>query len=190
MKRLKILLTAFAASALLAVPISVSALEIQQDHAQKKAEFDKRRQEAKNKVTTKQDEAKKKACEKRSESFKKRMQGIADRSERRVEVFNKIAEQVQDFAKGKKVVVANYDELITDVNLKREALRQAHELARENAGLFQCGGDNAKTNVAIFKQTIQDEHQAFKDYRESIKNLIKSVKQAIQASKPGENNAQ
>lgn len=213
MKKPSILAAGFALAILLAVPSTISAheattqqnsstarqaqleaerakkkAELEQTIADRRAEFEKRREDAKTQASAKLEEAKQKACENRSESFKKRMEGIASRSERRMEVFNKIAERVEAFAEEKNVTVANYDELLSDVETKAEALKQAHELVRENAEVFQCNGDNAQTNTAIFKEAIAQEHEAFKEYRDSIKSLIKVVKQAIEADTTEENN--
>lgn len=209
----KLLIVVLAGSLLLAVPAVVNAeegssiptripnpsvkanieagrSELKQEMANKRAEAEKRRQEAKDKASAKNDIAKQKACENRTASYKKRMEGIAQRSERRSEVFNKISERVQAFTIEKNVTVPNYQQLLDDVALKSDALKEAQAFAKDNASEFKCDGDNAKTNVALFKESIAAEHKAFKEYKESIKNLIKAVKKAIEASKTGENNAQ
>jgi hypothetical protein len=115
------------------------------------------------------------------------MEGIKERSERRAEVFNKIAERVQVFSTDNNLNVENYDQLLADVNAKKAALVSSHEQATTLATSFDCENGN-KENVAAYKLALHAEINAFKEYKTSLKALIKAVKTAAHSTEEGAEN--
>lgn len=161
------------------------AAELQAEAAKKAEERQKQATEKQREDEKKLQEARQKACENRRESFKTRMEGIAERSKKRLEVFDKIAERVEAFVKNKNLDVPNYDQLLADVQAKREALHDAHTVAKERADDFDCDKEEGKTNVLSFKEALSGEIDAFKAYKEALKTLIKAVKTAAGAAGDG-----
>lgn len=170
------------------------ALEKQQEEAkkalEKKQEDAKKRAEELKKQLEDKREAFKKACENRRENFKDRMENVAERSKKRWETADKIVEHIKSFVSEKNLTVANYDQLLVDVQTKRQALIAAHEQAKENIPSFSCEKekDEVKSSIQDFKTAVSKENEARKAYRDSIKALIKAVKEAAQAAKPEDSN--
>ena len=161
------------------------AAELQAEAAKKAEERLKQAAEKRAEAEKKIQEARQKACENRRESFKKRMEGVAERSKKRLEIFDKITERVEAFVKNKNLDVPNYDQLLADVQAKREALHDAHTVAKERADDFDCDKEAGKTNVLSFKEALSGEIDAFKAYKEALKNLIKAVKAAAASAGDG-----
>lgn len=167
--------------------------EEQRKEAAKKAVEETKKEEEKKRESEKQDAEKKneelkKACENRRESFKKRMEGIAERSQKRLEVFDKIAERVEAFDTAKNLNVPNFDQLLADVKAKRQAVHDAHDVAKEGADDFDCEKELGKTNVLNFKGALHDEIEAFKAYKTSLKSLISAVKPVAKATEQDSKN--
>jgi hypothetical protein len=186
MKKTYLILASLLILPVLLVPAVVAAEDTETtttetQSVEKQAEQKKKREE-------KRKEGLKKACENRRESFKKRMEGIAERSQKRLEVFDKIAEKVEAFNEEKNLNVENYDQLLADVKAKRQAVHDAHEAAKENAGTFDCEGDHPKQSVESFKTTLHNEIDAFKAYKKSLKALIAAVRAAAVKVEDGANN--
>lgn len=141
--------------------------------AQSKAE------EVKQRVQGKLDEKRKQTCEKRVATINRIMTNAATQGTNHLSVFDKISERVQKFYADKGLNVANYSALVAEVNAKKAAATAAIK-AVQDGKTFSCDGDNPVGKIDAFNGQIRAMHQALKDYRTAIKNLIVAVKSAAE----------
>lgn len=123
------------------------------------------------------DENRKNTCEKRVTRIIRIMENAAAQGTKNQQVFDKISERVQKFYADKGLSVANYDALVADVNAKKEAASVAIKAVQDNK-TFNCDSDNPVGKIDAFNGQVRAMHQALKDYRTAIKNLIVAVKSA------------
>lgn len=162
--------------------------EKKREAAKKEAEKKKSEAEANREKSKKAAEELKKACENKRESFKKRMESLASRGNKRLEIMDKTMQRIETFKSEKNLNVENYDALLADVTAKKEALHDAHEVAKELADDFDCDKENGTIDVLAFRDAVQKEAAALKEYRTSLKKLIEAVKKAALAQNNEENN--
>lgn len=123
--------------------------------------------------------AKLKACESRERIVNDILDRIARRGEKRLDVYNKISERVQDFYVRKGLSVSNYEELVAEVNAKKDAAQAVIDEIKANEIKFACDGTDPKGVASSFKEDLKAEIKALHDYQQSIKNLMVAVKTAI-----------
>ncbi|HEY5550063.1 MAG TPA: hypothetical protein VIK37_02600 [Candidatus Saccharimonadales bacterium] len=123
--------------------------------------------------------AKLKACENRERAVNSILDRIANRGERRLNVYSAIFQKVQDFYVKKGISLSNYDALVAEVNAKKEAAQAAVDAIKAEQVDFTCDGTDPKGVAAGFKEDLKAEIKALHDYQQSIKNLIVAVKTAI-----------
>lgn len=124
------------------------------------------------------DAAKLHVCEVHQKVINNIMNRIADRGQRRLDVYSKIAERVEAFYTKKGKTVSNYDTLVADVNAKKSAAQDAVNKVKDDKADFKCDGSDPKGAAASFKDDLKLEIKALHDYQQSIKNLIVAVKSA------------
>lgn len=121
------------------------------------------------------------SCEAKAASVERRMSQLVDLSENQKRVFDAIAERVKTFYNDKVVpqgiTVANYNELLTDIDAKKALVDDALAKAQTDADNFSC--DNVKTSFTQFRQNMQAVKTSLKNYRTSIRNLIVAVHTAL-----------
>jgi len=115
-------------------------------------------------------------CQKRERVVKQIMNRIVTRGERHLEVFNKISERVQAFYTDKGKTLDNYNELVSDVGAKKTNAEAALDAIKADAEAFKCDDNNPKGVGSAFKTDLKAAHQALKEYRTSIKDLLVGVK--------------
>ena len=137
---------------------------------------EKRRQQAQNRLT----EAKLKVCQAKENAIKKRTQQLTKLATTMQEKFDAIAGRVEEYYTSKVVpngkTVANYDNLVADIQAKKGAVQIALTTAQNNAGTFACDGNDPKGQLTQFRDDVRIVKAALKDYRTSIKNLIVAVR--------------
>jgi len=132
-------------------------------------------------------DAKLQACQAIENSIKNRSLGLVSLAKNIESKFDAIAKKVQDFYMNVVVasggVVAGYDALTSDIQVKKSAVETALAKAQNDATVFSCPSENLKEKMMQFKNDMQTVKQALQDYRTSIKNLIVAI-----ISMLGENN--
>jgi|GEM_PF-2320031 len=141
---------------------------------------------------TKKNEAFKKACDNRADNFKNRLENIGSRAQTQQQKIDAIVQRVTAFKESKNLDVANYDALLADVNAKKQVVADLVTATQQAGQNFTCGAtsDEAKANLATFKDALQQQINAMKDYRTAVKNLIVAVKTAAEAANGGASNEQ
>ncbi len=137
------------------------------------------KQDRMQKVQARLTEAKLKSCQAREDSIKKRSDQLSKTAGNMLEKFDVIEKRVQDYYTSKVVpsgkTVANYDNLVTDVQTKKAAAQTALTTAQTNVSGFTCTGDDPKGQLTQLRTDMQSVKTALKGYRTSIKNLIVAV---------------
>lgn len=122
------------------------------------------------------------ACENRERVINNMLDRITKRGERRLNVYNAIAERVQEFYTKKGLSLSNYDDLVTDVDAKKAAAQTLVDQIKAKEVNFTCDGSDPKGTAASIKEDLRAEIKALHDYQQSIKDLIVAVKTAISDS--------
>lgn len=120
-------------------------------------------------------------CEKRQSVITAIMKRAGERGDKRIDFISTIANRVETFYQNKGKVLSAYDQLASDVAAKKAAAQAAVNAVKAADTQFNCGGENPKGMVAVFRAEIQAQAAALKEYRTSVKSLIVGVK-SVQGS--------
>ncbi len=129
---------------------------------------------------TRLQDAKLKNCQAKENGIKKRSTQLANLAKNMQEKFDATAKRVQDYYTNTVVpsgrTVAEYDNLITDIQTKKTVIQTAITNVQNNFSDFSCTSDDPKGTMTQFREDMQAVKQALKNYRTSIKNLIVAVR--------------
>ncbi|HXH04911.1 MAG TPA: hypothetical protein VNI82_00610 [Candidatus Nitrosotenuis sp.] len=146
-----------------------------------------RKQEIKDRVTTMREEVKVKltdkrlqACEARQEKINAIVSRSTAQSTKHLGVFQKIEERVTDFYASKNLSADNYDSLLATVEEKESAAVAAIAVAKETK--FDCATTDGDKPGSVIKDLMRTQHQALKDYRTAIKDLMVGVKTSLESN--------
>lgn len=120
--------------------------------------------------------AKLKSCQNRQQAIDNIMARIADRGQKQLTLFSTIATRVETFYTDKGNTLANYDQLVADVNTHQAAAQSVVDTIKSDSTGFSCDSSDPKAFVESFKSSLKTEISVLKDYRTSVKNLIVGVK--------------
>ncbi len=168
---------------------STTSSETQKAEAAKKLAADKAKVAAdrakleKDKNKLKEDKLK--VCQQREANIDKTMDRIASRGQQRYNEITAIAQRTEKFYTDKGKTLANYDQLVAAVNVKKVAAQAAIDDVKAAKTGFKCDGSDPKGAAASFKTKVQAMDSALKDYRMAVKNLIVGVK-SVQGSTTSE----
>ena len=146
-----------------------------------------RAEEAQTAAQTRLADAKLKACQNREKAINNIMARLADRGQRHLDLFTKIAERTEAFYTTKGKTLSNYDALVADVAAKKAAARTAVDAVKASSVSFKCDGTDPRGAAASFKDSLKSEIAALKDYKTAVKNLIVGVK-SVQGSSTSTDN--
>lgn len=141
-----------------------------------------KKEEALANALQKQQEAKLKVCQKREQKVLDLMARISDRGQRQADVFTKIADRTNAFYIEKGYNLANYTELLGNVNQARTLAEAQVNRQSELGVLFSCEHENPKASVTAFKLQLKREIEALKAYRTAVQEFIVGVKSAHEAA--------
>lgn len=132
----------------------------------------------KHEIASKLDDTKRSTCQKREKKIKKIMQSMQLRSERQLDVFNKIAERTKSFYEAKQRSVASYNDLVAAVDEKKSAAEIALQAGSSIIADFSCSEDDPLVLKDLFKTQLQEQIAALKAYKTTVNDLIVAVKSA------------
>lgn len=169
------------------LPSAAQALPEQAENAQttveeRKAAAQERVEAAKTRLA----DAKLKACQNRQESITSIMGRIGDRGQKQIDLFSTIAERTQTFYTEKGKTLANYDELVSNVEAKKAAAQTTVDTVKSTSTEFDCTGENPRGVASTFKESLKAQITALKDYKTSVKDLIVGVKSVQSTTVPTE----
>lgn len=140
-----------------------------------KQDDDTTRTKKSERVREKLDDAKKKKCETRQKSVNEVQSSAKNMGTKRYERITKIYGMLTQYYKEKNVKVENYDVLVADIELKREAALAANQAVLAVAP-FACTSDGPKADLEAFRTAQTAKIDALKAYRESVKKLGEAIK--------------
>lgn len=117
------------------------------------------------------------ACNNRATRINQIAQKSVEQSRKHLAVFASIEQRVEDFYKSRNLSADNYDTLTTAADQKKAAAEATLQVAAETE--FNCSEANPARPGEVIKNLMQTQHQALKEYRTAIKNLIVDVKHAL-----------
>lgn len=131
------------------------------------------------KNNVKLDAEKLKNCEAKQAEIKKRTEQLIKFTENMLGVFDTISTRAQNYYKkyvdGGGTAVSNYDELISDIALKKALVKADLETAKEDSAKFTCTGEDPKGYLELFREEMKTVKSDLKLYRTTIKNLIVAI---------------
>lgn len=123
--------------------------------------------------------AKLRSCQAREGALIKRSTGMTTRASNMMQKFQSIATKVETYYDGTVKpdgkTLANYAELKADIDAKALAVTAAVEAAKTNLAEFSCDGNDPKSVMADYRDSMQATNKALKEYRTAIKNLIQAI---------------
>lgn len=142
----------------------------------RKKELQQQVQEKKAEIKEKLSDTRKKVCEKRQVNINKIITNSNAQGASNLAVFQSIQGKVMQFVTDKNLTVANYEALVADADAKRGDAQAAFEVARQTT--FSCDNTDPSSPGKVVSDLMHTKHDALKDYRTAVKNLIVAVKQA------------
>ncbi|MBI2592027.1 hypothetical protein HYW36_00955 [Candidatus Saccharibacteria bacterium] len=144
-----------------------------------KQEAEGKREAAKNKLEEQKKKLKDdklKICQEREDKINDSMARIGERGQNKIDLFSAIADRTKSFYVSKSKVLANYDALVAAVEAKKAAAQTAVDTVISTSVTFDCEADDPKGTASEFKTNVKAMHDALKQYRTAVKNLIVGVK--------------
>jgi hypothetical protein len=130
---------------------------------------------------------KQKACQNRENSINNRLQNIASRGQKQLDVFTTVADRAEKFYTDNNLSLANYTTLVANVNSQKTTAQSTVDQIKADSVSFSCTGSDPKAALATFKTDLKAETTALKNYRTAVKNLIVGIKSVAGATE-AENN--
>lgn len=178
----------------LALPIAAAALPARATESQAAAQerqatdqttADDKKAAAKTRLA----DAKLKACQNREKAITNIMARIANRGQKQVTLFDKIANRTEAFYVDKGRTLSTYDALVADVAAKKADAQAAVDATKATSVEFKCDGTDPKGVASTFKQQLKTQNDALKDYKTAVKNLIVGVKSVQGSTTSAEKNS-
>lgn len=121
-----------------------------------------------------------KTCQNKANSIKIRSRNIVGHTIKQVEVFDKIASRTSEFYNNKIIsrgkTLENYDDLLAEIKIKRDAITPLLEAARTDAEGFNCEGEAPIEQLNQFKEEVKAIIEAMQAYKKSVRDLIVAVR--------------
>jgi hypothetical protein len=152
---------------------STTESETEVEHGQETAKSQTLREQFKQEATLEQ---KQKSCEARKANLTKRMSNSVAAAQRHKETFDKIYARVKAFHDSKSLNVANYDNLVANVNkAQQDAVDQVAALKALDVAVDCTQADSLATNITAFQAAVKSTRDSLKTYRKAIVDLITQV---------------
>ncbi|MBI2009175.1 hypothetical protein HYS84_02045 [Candidatus Saccharibacteria bacterium] len=144
-----------------------------------KQEFEAKREAAKNNLEVAKDrleENKLRICQEHEDKINNHMDAIAERGQKKIDLFSTIADRTKTFYLSKGKVLSNYDELVAAVDAKKATAQAVVDAVISSSVTFDCEGDDPKGAASEFKTDVKAMNSALKEFKTAVKNLIVGVK--------------
>lgn len=123
------------------------------------------------------------ACLDKEQAVGTRMGSLVRFTDNMIEKFSAITLRVQDFYLANVLPagrsVANYDELVANIEAKKAAVAPLVTKAQSDVAAFTCDSDDPKAMLTTFRQDMQAVKTGLHEYRTAIKSLIVAVSQVM-----------
>ncbi len=118
------------------------------------------------------------ACQNREAAITRIQERIARRAARHLEVFGSIADRVEAFYVRKGYSVADYNQLVGEVNAKKAAVQTQLEALKLRVS-FSCSDNDPHGMTRAFQEQRSDTIAALKNLQTAVRNLTIAVKSAV-----------
>lgn len=162
--------------------------KLQERAKEREVELKQATEQEKGKLHERLEADKKKVCEKHVSTITRVMTAMNNRRQNAFDRITKVSEAVQAFYVKKNLTVANYDDLVAQVNAAKSVAQSATE-AQTAVPSINCDGDHPRADIADFKEKRSASIDAIKAYRDAVKALVKAVKAAAEATQTSEGTA-
>lgn len=121
-----------------------------------------------------------KICQQKMHTIQTRSKNLTRHMINQAKVFSKIASRAATFyeekvePKGK--TLEDYDELVSDIDTKKELIHSLLENTEDVAGQFSCDIDNPVATLNRFKEQTKEGISAMKEYKSAVRKLVVSIK--------------
>lgn len=181
-----VVLFALLFAAALVLPIAVSAQDQDREGGQPAevaTRIAERRQAAKERISeqrenaeTKSQEARQAACERRTEKLESAMDRLVAQATRLLGVMDSFHERVEGFYESGQLTVANYDELIGNVDVAQEAAYVEVAALLELNVDINCEEADVAAVVSAFRGSTQTAKDSLREYRRTLVELISAMR--------------
>lgn len=151
--------------------------KLQEKAKEREAVKEQENEQEKEKLHERLEADKKKVCEKHVGTITRVMTAMNSRRQNAFDRITKVSEAVQAFYVKKELSVANYDDLVAQVNAAK-SVAQAATTAQTTIPSVNCDGDHPRADIADFKEKRSASIDAMKAYRDAVKALVKAVREA------------
>jgi hypothetical protein len=138
-------------------------------------------------------DAKLKSCQARENAIGQRSTSLTGTVNSMFSKFDAIAQRVEEYYTSKVVpsgkTVSNYDNLVSDIQVKKAAVGTVLLAAQSDSAGFSCTSGDPKGQMTKFRLDMQSVMNALKNYRTSIKNLIVAVRSVVGQTNSDQNQA-
>ncbi len=155
-------------------------LRIVEKRTELERKFEARKEKRKEKLEGKRFEL----CEKREDRINRLLQSSAENVQKKLVVFQRIEQGVKTFYENKNLSAVGYDSAVNMVD-EAEAAAIAAIDAMSNVS-FECDDADGSNPGVIISTAARARHDALKEYKTAVRELIVVVKQALQASNASE----
>jgi len=122
------------------------------------------------------EEAKLRACQNRETTIKNIMARIVDRTQKQANLYSTISERTEKFYADQNRNLVGYDELVSDVNITKDAAQSAVVNLKASAQQFTCDSDNRRELAQTFNDNLDKVIEALQAYRQAVKSLVAGVR--------------
>lgn len=125
--------------------------------------------------------SRKQTCDSRKGNIDKTMAQYSTTVQNRLALFNKIAERIRTYYEANKLSIAQYEQLMSQVNAQQKISTEATNQIRQNTSI-DCNSSDPIGNTQQFRTHVQTAQSALQKYRTAIHNLLNAVLTAAENS--------
>lgn len=116
-------------------------------------------------------------CEQRRDGMRQSAAAINQALSNHYDRFTQVSMRVTEFVEAQQLSVANYDQLLAEVN-RAEAEAETAVAAARNTVEVDCAGEEPRLQAANNRATFVAARKSLKTYRDSLKALVSAVREA------------
>ena len=124
--------------------------------------------------------AKVRACQRKQTNIKRRSDNLIRRVNLIIDRFDRITNRVKEYYNNKLVpkgiTVENYDQLLADIEAKKQAAKDAASIASDTAKGFSCDSADPKAQLGQFRTEVTNVIRALKEYKKSVIDFLVAVR--------------
>lgn len=118
-----------------------------------------------------------KACQNRQKAITKIISDITTRLNKQINLFSVIAVRVEAFYTNKHYSLANYSQLVANVNTTKAKALEDYAMVKSSDN-FNCTVAHPKAMIDSFRSYLTTEISSLRQYKEAVRNLIVGVESA------------